>query len=49
MKKLMLKLSSYAKRIAPILTVVLLMLQIPNQGVTLVEHFPVLERITGAF
>jgi hypothetical protein len=48
MKKLLLKLSPNAKRVAPILTVVLLMLQIPNQGITLLAHFPVLQRLTGA-
>jgi hypothetical protein len=48
MKKLLLKLSSSAKRVAPILTVVLVMLQIPNQGITLLEHFPALQGLTGS-
>ena len=47
MKTFFLKLSSNAKRVASILGVVLLIFQIPNQGITLLEHWPVLQRIIG--
>ena len=48
MKKLLLKLSPTAKRIAPVLTVVLLLIQIPNQGIALLGHLPTLHYFTGA-
>jgi hypothetical protein len=47
MKTFFLKLSSNAKRLGSILGVVLLLIQIPNQGITLLEHYPVLQRIIG--
>ena len=47
MKTFFLKLSSNAKRLASILGVVLLILQIPNQGITLLERLPVLQQIIG--
>jgi hypothetical protein len=48
MKTFFLKLSSNAKRVGSILGVVLLILQIPNQWITLLEHYPVLQHFIGA-
>lgn len=46
--KLLNKLYPTAKRVVPLLTVVLLVLQIPNQGVVFMQNLPVLRTLIGA-